>query len=121
MEFMIVMSPSESTLKSTELASRILFQGTAELLSAHLKGASIKEELGVCVDNVCLDFIPPTWPFLFQTCMVGKLLDDVYPLLSNPVSLSSLDRRVASEVLPGVSRGIAPPESLAFQGHKVPR
>jgi len=64
---------------------------TRRFLSSHLKEASISEQLGRCMDDVMLEFIPPTWPLVAQAYFIANLLGGLYDLADNPVSGLLLD------------------------------
>ena len=55
-------------------------------LKSHLNESVISEELGCCMDDIILDYIPPTWPVITQAYLIANLLDNIYDLAENPVS-----------------------------------
>jgi len=57
-----------------------------KFLKSHLKEAIVTEELGRCMDDVMLDYIPPTWPLVTQMYLIVTLFGGLYTLAGSPVS-----------------------------------
>ena len=55
-------------------------------LEYHLKEAVLSEELGCCMDDIALDYIPPSWPLVTQVFAVVRLFGELYRLAENIVS-----------------------------------
>ena len=57
-----------------------------EFLESHLKEAAGFDELGRCMDDIMLEFIPHTWPLATQVFLIVRLYDGLYRLADNFVS-----------------------------------
>jgi len=70
--------------------SATFIEYTGDFLKSHLKKAEVSERLGQCMDDVMLDYIPPTWPLITQMYLIVNLFDDLYRLAASSVSAFDL-------------------------------
>jgi len=57
-----------------------------KFLQPHLKEAALSDELGCCMDDIVLDYIPRSWPLVTQMFAIAELFGGLYELAANPVS-----------------------------------
>jgi len=114
------------------VAHTIVFKGGQELnarfiakagsfLDSLLNEAAVSEELGICMDDIVLDVIPPTWPLVSQAFLTAQLLDGVYKLAETHVSGLVFDPHTVSDVLAGASTRATAPRGHGFQNKGIPR
>jgi len=57
-----------------------------DLLELHLKEAAVSGELGCCMDDIMLDYIPSSWPLVTQVFAIECLFGGLYKVAESPVS-----------------------------------
>ena len=55
-------------------------------LEIHLKEAAMSDELGRCMDDITLDYIPSSWPLVTQVFVAFALFGGLYRVAEHPVS-----------------------------------
>ena len=70
---------------SAEMGARIIDR-VGELLNFHLDEAAVTAELGCCMDDIMLDYIPPSWPLVTQVFTIVNLFGGLYKVAESPVS-----------------------------------
>ena len=77
--------PNNFVKSGTEMGARFI-KHVGKLLDSHLKEAFLSEELGCCMDDSMLEYIPPRWPLVAQVFTVLCLFDGLYKKAKNSVS-----------------------------------
>jgi len=70
---------------SAEMGARFIAR-TGDFLDLHLEEAAISAELGCCMDDIMLDYIPSSWPLLIQVFTIVELFGVLYTVAESPVS-----------------------------------
>ena len=65
----------------TEFIDRV-----GDVLELHLQEAAVSAELGCCMDDIMLDYIPSSWPLVTQLFTIINLFGGLYKFAESPVS-----------------------------------
>lgn len=83
-------------------------------------GVESYDDLGICMDGINFDFIPTSWPVIFQAFMITCVFNSLWIFALRPVSMLLADCCILSNVMLGVSRRIFTSFCDDIQGLSLP-